>query len=425
MNTLSQLRSGQLLGATQLQLVEALNHFPEEVFALADTLEVLDLSNNNLSELPDEFACLTKLKRLFLSFNQFKHIPKILAKCPALIMVAFKGNHITEFADHCLPKAIEWLILTDNKIAKLPATFGQYTALKKLALAGNQLSELPISMANCHNLELIRLSANQLTHIDNWLFELPKLTWLAFAGNCFNKSQCLTQSNLANKPLSDYSLSKVIGQGASGIIHLAYSTNKEPVAVKLFKGTITSDGYPLDEVNCCLQALEHPNLIKVLAYIEQQQQLGLVMELIDTSFTNLGLPPSLDTCTRDTFESDCHYSTQVIYAIAQQMVSTVAHLHQHTISHGDIYAHNIMVDPHARVLFGDFGAATNIALLSDYQRQQMQLIEVRALGCLIEDLLTTCQEQSAEVMHLQHIAQQCMSENIAQRPSFEYLAACL
>ena len=159
MNTLSQLRSGQLLGAKHLQLVEALSDFPEEIFTLADTLEVLDLSNNNLSDLPDEFACLTKLKRLFLSFNQFKHIPKILAKCPALTMVAFKGNHITEFADHCLPKTIEWLILTDNKIAKLPATFGQYTALKKLALAGNQLSELPISMANCHNLELIRLSA--------------------------------------------------------------------------------------------------------------------------------------------------------------------------------------------------------------------------------------------------------------------------
>ncbi len=104
------------------------------------------------------------------------------------------------------------------------------------------------------------------------------------------------------------------------------------------------------------------------------------------------------------------------------MVSTVAHLHQHNISHGDIYAHNTMVDPHARVLFGDFGAATDLTMLSDYQRQQMQLIEVRALGCLIEDLLTTCQEQSAEVMHLQHIAQQCMSENIAQRPTLGALA---
>jgi hypothetical protein len=81
-----------------------------------------------------------------------------------------------------------------------------------------------------------------------------------------------------------------------------------------------------------------------------------------------------------------------------------------------------MVDPHARVLFGDFGAATDLTMLSDYQRQQMQLIEVRALGCLIEDLLTTCQEQSAEVMHLKHIAQQCMSENIAQRPTLSALA---
>ena len=62
MNTVEQLRSGKLAGTKRLQLVEELTTFPDEIFTLADTLEVLDLSNNNLSDLPDEFASLTKLK---------------------------------------------------------------------------------------------------------------------------------------------------------------------------------------------------------------------------------------------------------------------------------------------------------------------------------------------------------------------------
>ncbi|MBH0037856.1 MULTISPECIES: leucine-rich repeat-containing protein kinase family protein [unclassified Pseudoalteromonas] len=423
MNSLKELKSGKLVGATHLQLVEELTTFPEEIFSLADTLEVLDLSNNNLSTLPDEFACLTRLKRVFLSFNQFKHIPEILAKCPALIMVAFKGCKITEFSDYCLPKKIEWLILTDNNITELPQSFGQFTQLKKLALAGNQIKQLPSSMAQCKNLELVRLSANNLTHVDDWLFELPKLTWLAFAGNDFNKPQCLTKCSLENKPLNDYTLSHVIGQGASGVIHLAKSADSA-VAIKLFKGAITSDGYPLDEVNCCLQAGDHASLIKVLAYIEQSDQLGLVMELIDKSFANLGLPPSLETCTRDTFNNDCHYSTHAILKITKQMASTLHHLHTNKVSHGDIYAHNTMINQDHDVLFGDFGAATNLAMLSEYQQKQLELIEVRALGCLIEDLLGTVtgdDRQSELFDKMSDMAKRAMQPVLNQRPTFTEL----
>jgi hypothetical protein len=425
MNSFKELKSGKLVGATRLQLVEELTTFPEEIFSLADTLEVLDLSNNNLSTLPDEFACLTRLKRVFLSFNQFKHIPAVLAKCPALIMVAFKGCKITEFSDYCLPKNIEWLILTDNNITELPQSFGQFTKLKKLALAGNQLKQLPSSMAQCKNLELVRLSANNLTHVDDWLFELPKLAWLAFAGNEFNKAQCLTKSCLENKSLNDYTLSHVIGQGASGVIHLAQAI-ESAVAIKLFKGAITSDGYPLDEVNCCLQAGDHANLIQVLAYIEQSDQLGLVMELIDKSFANLGLPPSLETCTRDTFNNDCHYSTHAILKIAQQMVSTLHHLHICKVSHGDVYAHNTMINKDADVLFGDFGAATNLATLSDYQQKQIELIEVRALGCLIEDLIGTVtgdDKQSELFVKMSDMAKCAMQPTLNQRPTFTELLA--
>ena len=427
MNTLSELKAGKLAGAKHLQLVEQLSEFPTDIFKLADTLEVLDLSNNNLSDLPDEFACLHRLKRVFLSFNQFKHIPTVLAKCPALIMVAFKGNQISEFAPNSLPKNIEWLILTDNNLHELPEDFGNYTQLKKLALAGNNLKKLPISMANCTSLELVRLSANNLTKLDDWLLELPKLAWLAFAGNDFNKAQCLTKSTLKNTPLENFQLKKVIGQGASGVIHLAKAEHNN-VAVKLFKGAITSDGYPLDEVNCCLQAANHANLIKVLSYIEQSEQLGLVMELIDTNYTNLGLPPSLETCTRDTFNDGCNYSIEAVYKIAKQMANTLTHLHTNKVSHGDIYAHNTMINEHYDVLFGDFGAATNLAMLSEYQQQQIQLIEVRAFGCLIEDLLSTVSaavKQDELFGKMSDIATRSTNSVIASRPSFKALSTLL
>lgn len=424
LHTLAKLRSGELKGIKRLQLVESLHEFPKEILTLADTLEILDLSNNNLSDLPTNFAQLKKLKRVFLSFNQFKHIPSVLAKCPALIMVAFKGNQINEFAEHSLPTTTQWLILTDNQITQLPHSFGELTQLRKLALAGNKLTSLPASMAQCQELELVRLSANNLTHIDDWLFELPKLSWLAFAGNEFNKSQSLQNIALTQVKLSEFSLVEQLGEGASGIIHLA-NWQKQKVAVKLFKGAITSDGYPLDEVNCCLQAGVHSNLIEVLAYINNPTQLGLVMKLISKDYHNLGLPPSLDTCTRDTFAEHTLLTAQAIKYIAKQMVSTLTHLHANNVSHGDVYAHNTMINNEYNVLFGDFGAATNLDSLTDYKRLQMQRIEVRAIGCLIDDLLSVCNENNLDTSKLKLISQQCMNSELAKRPDLSTLSAKL
>ena len=70
-HTLDQLRSGQLKGVRELQLACGLTAFPREILALADTLEVLDLSGNALSTLPDEFAQLKKLRIFFASNNAF------------------------------------------------------------------------------------------------------------------------------------------------------------------------------------------------------------------------------------------------------------------------------------------------------------------------------------------------------------------
>ena len=44
MHTLDQLNSGELKGVVRLQLSENLTTFPEAVFDLAESLEILDLS---------------------------------------------------------------------------------------------------------------------------------------------------------------------------------------------------------------------------------------------------------------------------------------------------------------------------------------------------------------------------------------------
>ncbi|MFV0594066.1 leucine-rich repeat-containing protein kinase family protein [Shewanella sp.] len=438
MQTLAQLKAGQLQGITRLQLVEDLTEFPREIFELADTLEILDLSNNRLSSLPEDLSRLTHLKILFASNNRFEELPEALGQCPKLEMIGFKANQIRSVPETSLPLQTRWLILTDNQISALPDSMGELHRLQKLALAGNRLTSLPASMAQCQNLELVRLSANALATLPNWLLKLPKLTWLAFAGNPFSHTLVDPHADVASVPnvsLADIALGEKLGEGASGIIYqgrwlnpeMVAATGCEQIAVKLFKGEVTSDGYPADELDCCLTTGEHPNLIKVLAHISQQDQLGLVMALIPKEFSNLGLPPSLVTCTRDTFKVDTEFSLKDIAKIAQQLADTLAHMHGQQISHGDVYAHNMMINPQMALLFGDFGAASNLAKLSQSERDAMQAIEVRALGCLIDDLLPFAGADEYEAMRtqLRQLKDLCMQPELINRPRFSDIANTL
>jgi len=428
LHTLKQLLSGELSSAkpaiTRLQLADNLTEFPVEIFDLADSLEVLDLSNNKLSHLPADFGRLQHLRILFLSNNQFDHLPEVLAECPKLEMIGFKANQIKTVSENALPIDTRWLILTDNKIEKLPDSMGLLSRLQKLALAGNQLTELPSSMANCRSLELARLSANKLSALPDWLFQLPKMSWLAFSGNAFNAD--LEDAPMVKVNMANIQLNHQIGEGASGVIHHANWVKKPAslkggdteIAVKLFKGDVTSDGYPQDELNCCLTAGEHPNLIKVVAKIAQKNQLGLVMKLIPESFYNLGLPPSLVTCTRDTFKEGTEFTPEQITKIAFSMADILTHLHGQKVSHGDVYAHNTMIDDQASVLFGDFGAASDLSVLPQMQREAMESVEVRAFACLLEDLLDHNSENydSTLTAALTELKNTCMHEDTVFRP---------
>jgi hypothetical protein len=422
MQTLLQLQNGELQGVTKLKLSEQLSTFPEEIIKLADTLEYLDLSGNSLSELPKSLGLLKKLKVFFCSDNNFSHLPEVLADCPLLDIVGFKSNRIETIAPAALNTNLRWLILTNNKIVELPATIGNCTRMQKLMLAGNRLTALPKELQNCSNLGLLRISANRLAEIPEWLLEMPKLSWLAFSGNPATKSSIA--GSLEGVEWKDLKLNQVLGQGASGIIYHAERTSgdgTQNVAVKIFKGEVTSDGLPQDEMNTCIAAGQHPGLVKLIGQLtgHPENKQGLVMELIPASFYNLGGPPSLQSCTRDVFSGDIKLTPEQALKIASTIAAVAAQLHERKIMHGDLYAHNILVDQDCNTLFGDFGAATF------YTNPLFEKIEVNAFGYLLADLLSLCKEevQNPVLAKLSELQRICQQASPSLRPSFKMIAS--
>lgn len=408
-----------------------LREFPQEIFNLADTLEILDLSGNELTSLPDDLPRLHKLRILFCSDNAFTQMPEVLGRCTQLSMVGFKANRICKVPAAALPPALRWLILTDNQIGELPPELGRCTQLQKLMLAGNRLRALPDEMAECSRLELLRIAANRFVSLPEWLFALPKLAWLAYAGNpCSTEIEtvALQQNPIANISWDGLQIQNRLGEGASGVIHQALWSegSGEQVAVKLFKGALTSDGLPHSEMSSCISAGAHPNLIAVHGKIHGHPAgtNGLVMALIQPNFANLAGPPSLDSCTRDIYSAEASFTPAAIVRMALGIASAAKHLHERGIMHGDLYAHNILYRADGDALLGDFGAASFYAPQNLQHAQALQRIEVRAFGCFLEELLERCNVTGAAgewqdtLKTLAQLQTRCTHSDTAARPLF-------
>ena len=434
MQTLEQLKSGELRGFKRVKLSCGLTSIPEELYSLSETLEILDLSGNNLSDLPMEITKLTKLKILFLSDNNFTVFPEILGSFPLLEMIGFKNNQIHTISEFALPANTRWLILTNNRLEALPTSIGKCHLMQKLMLAGNQLKSLPDELAYCKNLGLLRISANQLSSFPKWLLTMPKLSWLAFSGNPFCKSINAHKTNLELIDWEHLSIKEKLGEGASGVIWKAIwhkgNNQNTPVAVKIFKGNVTSDGLPEDEMNACILAGSHPNLVNILGKIKKndENKKGLILSLIPPHYKILGNTPSLESCTRDVYPEGTTFSLNTILEIAKGIASVAAQLHKNGINHGDLYPHNILVhdsENEVHPLLGDFGAASIFDKENKEMAFALERIEVSAFGCLLDDLLShiSIEESIGKVYStLMETKESCMQENVLNRPDFKEIS---
>lgn len=426
--SLTALRRGDLAGARELRL-PGLTHFPSEIFGLAETLEVLDLSNGSLETLPDDIGRLRKLRALFCSHNRFERLPASLGDCAALSQVGFRATGMIEAPGEALPPQLRWLTLTDNRISRLHDEIGARPQLQKLMLAGNRLERLPDAMAGAPNLELLRLSANRFEALPGWLAELSSLAWVSWAGNPFEPA--LTAGDGLRASFRDIEIGPALGEGASGQVFRATWRRPAPdaplpIALKVFKGAMTSDGLPEREMLACLAAGAHPNLTAALGRLHDHPAgaQALLMPLLPAHWRALAGPPSLESCSRDVYEPALRLDLATARNIARSVGAGAAHLHARGLLHGDLYAHNTLWDGQSGMAaLSDFGAAC--ALPGGPAGRIWRQVEARAFGLLLGELADRVGEQSPEVGTMRELAKACAHPRPQLRPLIDEALALL
>ncbi|XP_077411697.1 vasorin b [Vanacampus margaritifer] len=208
-----------------------------EDFDGLENLEMLDLSQNKLTELSDGvFLPLTSLKNLDLSSNQLTHIseqcfqdmvllerlylysnhiktihPAAFNGLENLLELKLQGNRLTSLPVFAMPRLL-LLDLRFNVISTLGPSDLQTPNLESLKLGGVGLtdlnSELIGSLKNLHELDVSR---NQLEVLPPILKEIHGLIYLSLAGNPMGPLKFQDMKNL--EELKDLDISSLSLQG--------------------------------------------------------------------------------------------------------------------------------------------------------------------------------------------------------------------
>lgn len=141
----------QLSSLTYLDLrSNQLSSLPREICFLP--LQVLLVSNNRLTSLPDELGRLDQtLTDLDASYNQLANLPARLGELRSLRSLSLRSNHLLYLPRELTCLSLISLDVSNNKIASLPLEIRHMSTLVELQLENNPLTSPPASVSLYYN----------------------------------------------------------------------------------------------------------------------------------------------------------------------------------------------------------------------------------------------------------------------------------
>ncbi len=164
---------------------QGLTEIPEEVFEMKQ-LRVLKLYGNQIDSISPRIAELQNLEKLYIGKNKLTYFPTEIGELKNLKLLSAQYNDI-KYLTAAIGKLenLEDLILNQNQLNTIPVEIGKLKNLKSLQLNFNMLTYLPAEVGNCSNLEFLMLNRNMIEFLPESYGNLTHLKelYLAGAGN--------------------------------------------------------------------------------------------------------------------------------------------------------------------------------------------------------------------------------------------------
>ncbi|MEH1858138.1 MAG: leucine-rich repeat protein [Nostoc sp.] len=142
------------------------------------------VSGNNLKTLPLELLGLPNLRKLDISGNPLESIPDVVTQILHLEELILIRVELTEISDAIAKLTnLTQLDLSRNQITQIPEAIAKLTNPKQLDLSSNQITQIPEALAKLANLKQLDLSRNQITQIPEAIAKLTNLTQLHLGRN--------------------------------------------------------------------------------------------------------------------------------------------------------------------------------------------------------------------------------------------------
>lgn len=246
-----------------------LSQVPVEVFLYPSEI---DLSNNEIVELPAAVAAYDHITGLYLSANRLVTLPSWVARCVNLESLEASGNQLDRLPSLASIGGLEILALRGNEldgsqIEQLPES------LKFLDVSSNPISSLPEDFwqPNLRNLQIADTLITQLPH--NFSERVPALQTLSAEG-----------ANLTSLP-------ETFGEIAAEYIDLSFNSLSDlPESMAQLDGDreVLLEGNPLPETVLHAASLGWEALSQYLQSLEQQTDSCLEAKLILVGEGNVG-----------------------------------------------------------------------------------------------------------------------------------------